>query len=411
MAGENNMGSSFWEVANGAARHGQGPLSALLAELHARQAHHDERVASFRYAFGLSAPAQPDATVVSPGFRRLSDLDRREFLRLLSAAGTFLAVPPGSIGFDLERLGHHANRTHGLDDEVLAQYTALNDQLWRSFSSSMSKGAVFAMVRRQLDALTGLLERAHPTTVHRRLCSLAADLFQLSGEVLFDASHHTEAAHCYTFAANAAKEAGAFDLWACAITRHAFIAVYERRHRAAIPMLGLAARVAVKGDPSLSTRYWVDAVLAQAHAGAGDLDRCERSLESAERVDGLAGPVHNGGWLRFDRSRLAEERGACFVELCRPGLAEPILGDAVGQPLSVRRRGIVLADLAAVGAQRREVEQIVRYGQAAADVAALTNSGVIIQRLRGLQSRLGPCASSPDVKELSTRIDDLAACR
>jgi hypothetical protein len=73
--------------------------------------------------------------------------------------------------------------------------------------------------------------------MHQRLCALAGDLFQLAGEILFDADQYADAAHCYSSAASASKEAGAFDLWACAMTRHAYIAIYERRFDSALPML------------------------------------------------------------------------------------------------------------------------------------------------------------------------------
>jgi hypothetical protein len=53
-------------------------------------------------------------------------------------------------------------------------------------------------------------------------------------------------------------------------------------------------------------RYWVAAVQAETFAGLGDLDRCQRALDTAEQVPELTGNVHNGSWLRFDRSRLAE---------------------------------------------------------------------------------------------------------
>src|SRR5215469_3577292 len=72
----------------------------------------------------------------------------------------------------------------------------------------------------------------------------------------------------------------------------------------------------------------------------------------AGRVHRLNLPAHNGGWLRFDGSRLAEQRGACFVKLERPELAEPALQEALRYDLSTRRRGLVLADLALVALQR-----------------------------------------------------------
>lgn len=100
--------------------------------------------------------------------------------------------------------------------------------------------------------------------------------------------------HCYTLAATASKEANAFDLWACAMTRHAFISVYERRFDKAAPMLELAVGLAHRGDGTLSTRYWASAVRAYALAGVGELDACQRALDLAEQVHQLTGPVHNG---------------------------------------------------------------------------------------------------------------------
>lgn len=83
-------------------------------------------------------------------------------------------------------------------------------------------------------------------------------------------------------------------------------------------MLDLAASLAARGDSALSTCHWVQAVRAQALAGTGDIGGCQKALDAADEVHRLTGPAHNGGWLRFDGSRLAEERGTCYVELKRP---------------------------------------------------------------------------------------------
>ena len=101
------------------------------------------------------------------------------------------------------------------------------------------------------------------------------------------------------------------DLWACALTRHAFIGLYgDQCYEKTAPLVELARDVARRGDPQLSTRHWVPAVQAEVFAAIGDLDSCRRALDEAEEVHSLPGPVHNGGWLRFDGSRLAEERGS-----------------------------------------------------------------------------------------------------
>jgi transcriptional regulator with XRE-family HTH domain len=365
-------------------------------------------------AFGMSAEElglgrrqhQAGGDRREPG---IDEVTRREFLRLASLAGALLIAPPGSEMLDWERLGRLAGSGLALDPTTLDQYEAVNAHLWRTFAAARSKGAALQLVRQQIAVVTGHLERAHSQAAHDRLCALASDLFQLAGEVFFDRNHYTEAAQCYALAASAGREAGAHDLWACAMTRHAFIGVYERRFDRAIPMLEMADRVAQQGDSTLSTRFWVNAVRAQAFAGVGELDVCRQAVEVAEGVGHMGGRVHNGGWLRFDSSRLDEERGACYVELGRPDLAEPALLEALGRGLSMRRRGIVLTDLANVGALRDDADQLVTYGMAALDIARSTGSGVIASRLRGLRGRSARFASDPDVRRLNDGIAALSA--
>lgn len=78
--------------------------------------------------------------------------------------------------------------------------------------------------------------------------------------------------------------------------------------------------------------------------------------------------------MRFDPSRLAEERGTCHLRLRQPDLAEQALTTALGQQLSARRRGAVLADLAMVGVLRRDPVEVVLYGDAAVDTLRRTRS-------------------------------------
>jgi transcriptional regulator with XRE-family HTH domain len=258
------------------------------------------------------------------------DMMRRELLRLLSMAGVLVTTPSAD-----EQLGQWdcSSITSGRFDNVaVADYAAMNEHLWRVFVLSKSKGAALPLVRDQLDVLIFNLNRSQGISTHRRLCALASELLQLAGEIFFDANKYSDAAYCYTLAAVAGREADVFDLWACAMTRHAFIEMYERRFDKAASMLELAARFARRGDGALSTRYWVSSVQAQAFAGLGKLAACQRALDAAEQVRELSGDASNGGWLRFDGSRLAEERGACYVQLRRSDLAENALGDAGPRP-------------------------------------------------------------------------------
>jgi tetratricopeptide (TPR) repeat protein len=283
----------------------------------------------------------------------------------------------------------------------------LNTYLWKVFGLSDSKQAVYPMARHQLGLLAKGLGESQSDASRQQLCALVGDLYQLAGEIFFDANRYTDAAHCYTLAASASKEARAFDMWACALTRHAFVELYERRFAVAAPILSAASQVAERGDSQLSTRYWVAAVQAEVHAGLGDLDATRRALDNAEQVHNLSGQLHNGGWLRFDGSRLAEERGTCYLALGRPDLAEQALTAALSQQLSLRRRGAVLAELAALGAERRDLDRVGHYTRAALELASQTGSGYIGRKLEGVKSRLVPLMADARASALHQQISAL----
>lgn len=326
----------------------------------------------------------------------LEDMNRRELLRLLTVAGTLSTVP------------NLVSDAKAEDPEQLDQYELLNSHLWQVFALSESKRTVYPLVRQQIDLLTGGLRRAHSSAAHQRLCLLTGDLLQLAGEILFDSDRYTDAAHCYKLAADASKEAGAFDLWACALTRHAYLGVYERRFGDVTSVLEGAARVAQRGDGQLSTRYWVAAVQAEVYAGLGDMDACRRALDSAERVQALDGHVMPGGWLRFDGERLDEERGTCYAALGRVDLATEALTAALGTATSLRRRGSIFTDLATLGVRAGDLDQVCEYGEQAVALAEHTrSSGYIGRKLQGLRDELAPLASDSRAAQLSDRIAQL----
>ena len=322
------------------------------------------------------------------------EVNRREFLRLLSVAATNLA------------LSHPAgDRDDALrDDAPLTQLVAANAALWVAFGKATQKPAMLAAVRDQARIVAVELGAASREGHHRRVCAVAGDLFQLAGEVFFDANRYSEAAQCYGVAVEASREARAFDLWACALTRQAYIAIYDGRDREALQLLDAAGRVAENGDGSLATRHWVAAVAAEAHAGTGHTAACQRALERAAELDKLGGPVGNGGWLRFDGSRLAEQRGSCFTRLHRPDLAEPALREALSLDLSDRRRGLVQADLAILAVRQGQIDEACSWGHATIDIADRGHSGVIKRRLTDLRARLAPFAGAAEVRQFTDRL-------
>ncbi|MEU1277342.1 helix-turn-helix transcriptional regulator [Streptomyces sp. NPDC005805] len=351
----------------------------------------------------LSAAGEGGAdrrTGSSPGPLSAGDPDdmiRREFLRVLTISGALAALPVEEV----EAL------TDGVRRSNPADFTRMNGHLWQVYRLARSKGSVSPVVRDQLTALSEALDG--PGSEARSLLGAAADLFQLAGEVAFDANRYADAAASYTLAASVSREVDAYDLWACALVRHAYVEISEHRYGQAAQMLGVAERLAGRGDGALSTRHWVASVQAEAYAGLGDLGACERALDRAEEVRELPSDGGSRGWLRFDGSRLVEERGARYVRLGRLNLAEATLNEALhhmdlasGQ--SLRRRGAVLTDLAAVGVKRRDPEQAVVYGREAAVLARASSSGYLARRLRSLSDEFGPLARDHRVAELGAEI-------
>lgn len=329
------------------------------------------------------------------------DMIRREFLRVIAVTGALTSVPDDEAEELVERL-----RRASLQD-----FQRMNGHLWQVYQLARSKGAVYPVVRDQLanlnDAFSG---PSRPE--FRPMCAAAGDLLQLAGELSFDSNRYTEAATSYTLAAAACRDAGSYDLWACALVRHAYLDVYEHRYQEAAHTLSAAEKVASRGDHSLSTRHWVAAVQAEAYAGLGDLPACERALDTAEEVRRLPSPGHNNGWLRFDGSRLAEERGARYVQLGRLDLAEETLQEALSQVTlvhgqSYRRRAAVLTDLAAIGAKRSDVQQVITYGYKALRLARESGSGYVARKLLNLRATVSPLARDGRIAALVAEITAL----
>ncbi|MGI5349293.1 helix-turn-helix transcriptional regulator [Streptomyces sp. CA-250714] len=332
------------------------------------------------------------------GSRDIDDMIRREFLRVLAVAGALTAEESEALA-------------EGVQRRASTDFARMNEHLWQVYQLARTKGSVYPVVRDQLSALARTLD--HRTEQDAQaLCGAAGDLFQLAGELAFDGNRYPDAAASYMLAASASKEARAFDLWACALTRHAYLDVYERRYRDALDVLSAAERIARRGDRSLATRHWVAAVQAEAFAGIGDLTNCERALDEAEKVADLSDSGHNGGWLRFDGTRLAEERGARYVQLGRLDLAERTLQSALSQGAlahghSFRRRGAVLTNLAAIGAKRNDPDQVITYAQEALHLAVETSSGYVARRLQALCADFGPLARDGRIAGLEADIKAL----
>lgn len=111
-------------------------------------------------------------------------------MRLLAVSGTVAALPAAEKG-----LGGAADAEG---------FQRMNEHLWQVYRLSTTEHAVYPVVRSQLAALNDALRDGEQP---ESICVAAGDLFQLAGELAFDANRY-EAAASYALAASVKQGGG-----------------------------------------------------------------------------------------------------------------------------------------------------------------------------------------------------------
>ncbi|HEX6482476.1 MAG TPA: helix-turn-helix transcriptional regulator [Ktedonobacteraceae bacterium] len=340
---------------------------------------------------------------VSSGWERDMLIKRRELLQLLAIAGGALLASD----IDWDRLEATLTKPSYIDAALVGDLETITSRYWSLFMAASPKSSVLDGVLGQLKMHTQFLKEARATRTHQRLCALTSSMSQLAGEIFFDLHDHDTAQSCYVFAASSAKEAKAFDLWASALVRFSYLPIFEERYEKAVPLLQNAEALAQRGDPTLPTRYWAAATYAEAESGMGNLKACQGAFERAHGVGTLTGT--SPAWARFDASRLPALQGACYVRLEQPGLAEPILRQALQQSAKTsRRRAMILSDLALAALQQEDVEQACTYAGEVVTLTAQSASGFLRNNVLKIQQQLTPFANVEAARTLEQRVASLA---
>ncbi len=348
-------------------------------------------------------PSMETARHEAAGFIGKDDMEkkRREVLHLLSIAGAQLLLPLPDLDWD--RTFGSTIKPSRLDKSVLHDLEIITTHLWNLYLAAPTKALVLDEALGHLKTLILFLKAPHSVSTHHQLCALVSDASQLVGELYFDLNDHDAARACYVFAASQAQEAHVYDLWACALTRYAFLPLYRERYQEALTLLQEALKYALRGDSSLPTRYWVAALEAEAQSGLGNFSNCQEALDRAQGVQDLKGlPVP---WVRFHEARLPALRGACYIRLQQPELAIAALQEALHIFVKPdRKRAMALTDLAAAEVLRSNVEQAQVYVDEVMTILAHSSSGFLREGLRTLPHRVDPSAEQASVKVLDQYI-------
>jgi hypothetical protein len=103
---------------------------------------------------------------------------RRELLRLLSVAGSTLAL---SFPVDWDRISDAVTSPSHIDSIVVEDLETINRRFWSLYLAASSKSSILDGVTGQLRTLVQFLREPHSERTHQQICALTSDSAQLAG--------------------------------------------------------------------------------------------------------------------------------------------------------------------------------------------------------------------------------------
>lgn len=327
------------------------------------------------------------------------DVERREMLRLLAVAGG-TAVVSGMGGSPWDRL---AAALRG-DDPGSRDELAMRTAGLFGLEERVPAAALQPIVASHLDALSARIRRS---TGDRKTVVLAGETAALGGWLAFDLNDPATAQAYYRVALAAADESGDPALRACVLGYMS----YQTQPAGTSPVGLLAqARESASESGTPMSRAWLAARHAEEQVRTGDGRGALASLDDARRLHALAVSGDRAWTHFFDTARLTGMAAASYVRLGRATDAEECADAAVKAlgPANVKRRSLVLVDLASANLARGNVEEACRY--ASESLASAVHSGhqYGVGRVRELRTAMVRYADSGAVQDLDAQLAALA---
>lgn len=247
----------------------------------------------------------------------------------------------------------------------------------------------------------------------QRLYAATSELTQMAGWLSIDASRHTDVRRYLTATLYAAHEIDDLPLAGHALGYMSVHAFYRGRHREALA-LAQTALDTITTAASPKTKASVRVRSARAHAALGHLDDCRKALDLAME-DFEQGDADEPLWSAYvDEIELAAQRGACFLDLQQPHLAQQALTEAIHlieTSASDRLRDLVhyKIRLARAHTQQGELEQAASVAEEAfTALDTQISSAPIRDRFTDLLTVIAPYNHVPAVRCLLERAGHLA---
>ncbi len=328
-------------------------------------------------------------------------VERRDFIRrvatLLGMAA--VAMPP------VDALEHALTRRARIGPETVDQVERVTVALQSLGPTEVSSRLVLEPVTGHLSAIVQLLRGSLAPSVRARLCSLAAETAGCAGWLRWDMDDPGGAARYFAAGLDATREAGDRALAAYLAGSAACQPPYRERPWKRLHQLEAAGWP----DATPSTRTWLAAKQADAHALLGDAGGCLRALERAEHALGEVpgeGESRRPRFSAVDHVWLDGERGASLARLGRTSEARATLQSALARlaPANERDRLWLGTALASTYVQDGEPEEACRV---AADVLERANRmqlDPVLKVVENLHRQLQARCPHPAVSDLDERL-------
>jgi transcriptional regulator with XRE-family HTH domain len=331
--------------------------------------------------------------------RGLDDVERREFIRKLATGIGAAVLPPAyePLGREpWESLASVLKNPSGMDApavERLAARTAGLYQLEERLPARRLNDAVL----RHLTLLTHILDFAPRSPLRASLVSLAGETACLAGWLSFDVQDHAAARSLYRVAMDAALETDDGALAACVLGYRSYMA--DGAGEAGDLLVEAQRRLTGAGHQV--TRSWLAGREAEERAALGDAGGAMRALERADAAFARARPDGERPWaIFFDQSRLRSLAVASYVGLGQVRAAEAEAASLLASlPAGdLKKRTVILADVAAAHAEHGDPEEACRLGAEALATGLRTESTFGLRRVNDLRGRLERWRELPAVR-------------
>lgn len=338
-------------------------------------------------------------------------MDRRDFLVITGTALTGLADSwSTSLTGSSDRIvpGSGAPR---LTDDILDRLDGRLAEL-RHLDDAFGGRQLHRLADAEFRWLSSLADSAvQENSVELRLLGLIAEAARLCGWCHFDAKHHAAAQSYYVTALRASASAANPMAGAHVLACMSFQAALTGHCQEAVALIDAAEdRLHHSGTPRLMAL--LASRKARAYARAGEGNACGRALNTAEKHLAQARSRDSEpDWIYyFDEAELAAQAGACWIDLCEPARARPLVDDALCALDSryVRDRTIYHVRRAQAYFREDELDLACQDLISAVDLARRTGSVRSVDTIREARQSMSRYDQELRIRELDQHLAMLA---